>query len=247
MRFQAIILATLGTLNLTTAQKQNPTCVPTCLPPKKCIFDNTCAAACCGPEETAIARVCYPKGTTLCGSTTCNPDQSCTIDNNKDSICCPKGKEAINKKCVDPGTTICGTTTCSPDKSCVIDNNKDSICCPKGEKAINKECVNAGTNLCSDGKTICKGDTPQCTINVSVYIDSTGGAVYNTICCANGYKALNGKCYPGNAKLMPCYRDGDKPCDWGKGYYCAWNAGNADSKCCKLDEYYRGESCVKKP
>jgi hypothetical protein len=120
------------------------------------------------------------------------------------------------------------------------------MCCASGQKAINGKCVDAGTSLCPDGKTICSGTNSQCSINVSVYVDGSGNAVHDTVCCPAGHKALNGNCFPGTAKLMPCYQNGQSPCDWGQGYYCAWNAGNADSKCCKLDEYYQGNSCVKK-
>ncbi|KAJ2980313.1 hypothetical protein NQ176_g2716 [Zarea fungicola] len=145
--------------------------------------------------------------------------------------------------CLCPTGLACSGST----PQCTVDNKGASVCCASGQKAINGQCTSSSSNVCSDGVTICSGSTPQCTINVSVYIDSTGGALSNTICCPSGQKALNSKCYPRNAKLMPCYRNGDTPCDWGQGYYCAWNAGNADSKCCKLDEYYKGTSCVKKP
>ncbi|KAL7793761.1 hypothetical protein V8C37DRAFT_377255 [Trichoderma ceciliae] len=142
--------------------------------------------------------------------------------------------------CLCPNNSICQ----GDNSQCTLDNNGATICCALGQKAINGKCADSSSNLCFDGKTICSGTTPQCTVNVSVFVDSTGGAVSNIVCCANGQKALNGKCYAGNAKLIPCYQDG--PCDWGLGYYCAWNAGNADSKCCKLDEYYKGTQCVKK-
>ncbi|KAL6695713.1 hypothetical protein J3F84DRAFT_375069 [Trichoderma pleuroticola] len=173
----------------------------------------------------------------------------CTLDQLGTSLCCAPGQKASNGRCVDPTipAILCtdGKTTCSGKTQCTQDNNGAILCCAFNQKAINGKCADASYNLCSDGKTICSGNTPQCSIDVSVYVDSTGGASSNTICCANGQKALNGKCYPANAKLLPCYRDG--PCDFGKGYYCAWNAGNGDSKCCKLEEYYKGTQCIKKP
>ncbi|KAJ6782729.1 hypothetical protein PWT90_11134 [Aphanocladium album] len=148
-----------------------------------------------------------------------------------------------------PGFCYCPTgIACSgATPQCTVDNTGATICCASGKKAINGKCADAADNACSDGRTVCTGGTPQCTPNVSVYVDSSGGAVSNIVCCPNGYKALNGKCFPGAARLLPCYQNGDVPCDFGQGYYCAWNGGNADSKCCKLDEYYNGGICVKKP
>lgn len=150
---------------------------------------------------------------------------------------------ALPPFCACTGGKYCGGTT----PQCTIDNKGSTECCAAGQRAIDGKCVAGSANLCSDGKTICSGATSQCTINVSVYVDTTGGAVSNPVCCQPGQKALNGRCYAGNAKLMPCYQNGNQPCDWGQGYYCAWNAGNADSKCCRLDEYYKGTQCVRKP
>lgn len=185
-----------------------------------------------------------PTGVSCFGGTS-----QCTVDNLGATLCCAPGQRAINGKCASAKDHICadGKTICTEAKpQCTIDNNAATLCCDAGQKAINGQCVSGKDNLCLDGKTVCSGNNPQCTVNVSVYIDSTGGAASNIICCPVGQKALNGKCYPGNAKLIPCYQ-GSETCDWGKGYYCAWNAGNADSKCCKLDEYYKGSSCVRKP
>ncbi|KHN95783.1 uncharacterized protein MAM_06395 [Metarhizium album ARSEF 1941] len=103
------------------------------------------------------------------------------------------------------------------------------------------------TKLCSDGRTICPGAKSQCTVDVSVYVDQSGGAVSRPVCCAPGQKALNGACFDGRATLVPCYQNGRVPYDWTEGYYCAWSAGNDDSRCCKLDEYYKGNARVKKP
>lgn len=127
---------------------------------------------------------------------------------------------------------------------CTVDNTNATICCATGQKAVNGKCYDASTNLCADGQTICSGATSYCTTDVSIYVDSSGGAFSPTICCAKDQKAISGKCYPRGAKLMPCYQTG--VCDFGKGEYCAWNAGNGDSKCCKLDEYFKGNNCVKK-
>lgn len=171
----------------------------------------------------------------------------CTLDNNGATICCAPGQKGINGQCADASANLCldGKTTCSGNTQCTQDNKGATICCAQSQKAINGKCNDASTSLCFDGNTICSGSTPQCSVDVSVYVDSTGGAASGTICCASGQKALNGRCYAKNAKLLPCYRDG--PCDFGQGYYCAWNAGNGDSKCCKLDEYYKGTQCIKKP
>lgn len=183
--------------------------------------------------------VCLPR---------CRFDRKCLFDNKCEAMCCTNKEVAINGACRPAGTTLCGNSLlCKPDEKCNYDNKQNPVCCPDGKTAIDGKCFDKGTTLCTDGKTMCPAATPQCTVNVSVYIDSSGGAVSNIVCCASGEKALNGKCYPGKAKLMPCYRDGDKPCNWGDNYYCAWNAGNGDSKCCKLDEYYKGVTCVKKP
>ncbi|KAL7955013.1 hypothetical protein V8C34DRAFT_327740 [Trichoderma compactum] len=173
----------------------------------------------------------------------------CTLDQLGASLCCAPGQKALNGNCVDPPipAILCtdGKTACSGKTQFTQDNKGAIICCAFNQKAINGKCTDASYNLCSDGKTICSGNTPQCSIDVSIFVDSTGGASSNTICCANGQKALNGKCYPAKAKLQPCYQNG--PCDFGNGYYCAWNAGNGDSKCCKLEEYYKGTQCIKKP
>ncbi|OAA63195.1 hypothetical protein ISF_05071 [Cordyceps fumosorosea ARSEF 2679] len=112
-----------------------------------------------------------------------------------------------------------------------------------GARALNGECLAA--TLCGDSKTVCSGDTPQCTVNDSVYVDDSSKVLSNFVCCPSTQKALNGKCYPGDAPLTPCYQ-APGVCDWGKGYYCAWNEGNADSRCCKFDEYFKGNNCVKK-
>ncbi|KAL6855641.1 hypothetical protein J3F83DRAFT_753785 [Trichoderma novae-zelandiae] len=193
--------------------------------------------------EAGLLGVCTCPNLTIC----LGDKSQCTLDNKGATICCSLGQRAINGKCTDGSAYLCsdGKTVCSGNTQCTLDNTGATLCCPSSQKGINGQCTSSSTNICPDGKNICSGATPQCTINVSVFVDSTGGAASNTICCANGQKALNGKCYAGNAKVIPCYQNG--VCDWGSGYYCAWNAGNGDSKCCKLDEYYKGTQCVKKP
>ncbi|KAL6898658.1 hypothetical protein GGI43DRAFT_408233 [Trichoderma evansii] len=122
-----------------------------------------------------------------------------------------------------------------------IDNKGATLCCGLGQKDINGKCVDNSTTLCPNGVTTYTGRTPQCTIDVSVFVDESDGAVSDTICCANGEKASNGICYTGNAKLMPCYKGGT--CDWGKGYYCAWDV-TGDSICCNINQYYDGFECI---
>ncbi|KAL7931858.1 hypothetical protein V8C35DRAFT_104067 [Trichoderma chlorosporum] len=217
----------------------------------QCTLDQLGLTLCCAPGQKGVSGKCVdptaPVNLCTNGKTTCQGKTQCTQDNKGAIICCAPDQKAINGQCSDASSILCpdGKTICSGTTQCTQDNKGATICCPAGQKGINGKCNPVTTNLCSDGKTICSGNTPQCSIDVSIFVDSTGGASSGTICCANGEKALNGKCYPGNAKLQPCYQDG--PCDWGKGYYCAWNAGNGDSKCCKLEEYYKGTQCIKKP
>ncbi|EGR47094.1 uncharacterized protein TRIREDRAFT_109335 [Trichoderma reesei QM6a] len=175
----------------------------------------------------------------------CLGDKSqCTMDNKGSIICCAMGQRAFNGQCVDAAASLCadGITVCSANTQCATDNLGATICCPAGQKAVNGRCTVASTNLCADGKNMCAGATPQCTINVSVSINGTD--ISNTICCANGQKALDGRCYAGNAQLVPCGLNG--PCNVGTGYYCAMSAGVAP-QCCKQDSYLKGAACVKKP
>ncbi|KAL6792894.1 hypothetical protein J3E68DRAFT_382265 [Trichoderma sp. SZMC 28012] len=200
--------------------------------------------------DLGLFPLCTCPGPLLSGQLICSGNTSqCTSDQLGASVCCAPGQKAVSGKCVDIPipSLLCtdGKTICSGKTQCTQDNKGAIMCCGQNQNAINGKCVDPSYVLCSDGRTICSGSTPQCCTNVSIFVDSTGGASSNTICCGVGQKALNGKCYPGNAKLQPCYQNG--PCDWGNGYYCAWNAGNGDSKCCKMDEYYKGTQCIKKP
>ncbi|KAK5991723.1 hypothetical protein PT974_07756 [Cladobotryum mycophilum] len=205
------------------------------------------AAASPGPSlfsRAADVGFCACSNGALCQGDT----PQCTQDNKGAVGCCPSGTKALNGVCRNLTANLCSddTTICDgATAQCTPDNKGAQLCCAPNMKGINGQCMDLSSNLCSDGTTICSGGTPQCTVDVSVYADSTGGASSPTVCCANGQKSLNGKCYARGAKLIPCYQDG--PCDWGAGYYCAWNAGNADSKCCKLDQYYKGTQCVQKP
>lgn len=201
--------------------------------------------------DLALSPICTCPGTLLSGPLICTGNTSqCTIDQLGASVCCAPGQKAVNGTCFEPFIPgiLCpdAKTICTGGKTqCTQDNKGAMMCCGLNQNAINGKCVDPSYILCSDGKTICSGNTPQCSTDVSTFVDSSGGASSNTICCGVGQKALNGNCYPGNAKLLPCYQNG--PCDFGNGYYCAWNAGNSDSKCCKLDEYYKGTQCIKKP
>ena len=155
-------------------------------------------------------------------------------------------KSPLLERAANVGFCLCenGVTCQGTTPQCTVDNNQATICCASGQKAINGKCFDGGSNVCPDGKTICSGATPYCAVDVSIYADKTGAASSPTVCCAKDQKSINGKCYPRGAKLMPCYEA--RVCDFGKNEYCAWNAGNGYSKCCKLNEYLRGTTCVKK-
>ncbi|EFY84162.1 hypothetical protein MAC_09794 [Metarhizium acridum CQMa 102] len=244
MRFiQAAALA-FGLLDLAIAQNWPNQCFcpgvycnndsPQCTPDGA----NATLTLCCASGQIAFNGKCVSRGSQLCsdGETICSgPESQCAVDTNGKSICCARGQVAVHGKCVAPGSNPCsdGKTVCSGTKSqCAVDASGKS------------KCVEPGSNACSDGKTVCSGAKSQCTVNVTVFGDGSGGALSNPICCAPGEKAINGRCFPGKAKVMPCYRG---VCDWGQGEYSAWNEGNADSRCCKLNEYYKGNSCVRKP
>ncbi|TFB01756.1 hypothetical protein CCMA1212_006459 [Trichoderma ghanense] len=193
--------------------------------------------------DAGLAGLCTCPNLVIC----LGDKPQCTQDNKGAIICCALGQRAFNGKCADTTASLCadGTTVCPANTQCNTDNNGATICCPANQKAINGRCTAASFNLCSDNKKMCSGATPQCTINSGVSTNVTvGGAVGNIICCANGQQAFNGRCYAGTANLVPCSQ---APCDLSGGFYCAFNAGNAASKCCKLDEYLKGTTCVKKP
>ncbi|KAL7813528.1 hypothetical protein V8C44DRAFT_327023 [Trichoderma aethiopicum] len=175
----------------------------------------------------------------------CLGDKSqCTMDNKGAILCCAMGQRAFNGQCADAAAALCvdGTTVCPANTQCATDNLGATLCCGAGQKAINGRCTSSTVNLCADGKITCSGATPQCTINVSLSVNGTDTG--NTLCCATGQKAVDGKCYPGSAQLVPCGLNG--PCNVGTGYYCAFAAGNVAPVCCKNDSYLKGTACVKK-
>ncbi|KAM4057258.1 hypothetical protein HRG_004088 [Hirsutella rhossiliensis] len=238
---------------------------------KKCISKNE---LCCGNGKKKCGKKCISKHEVCCdhGKKLCNNE---CISHGE--LCCEHGGKKCGKECIPHDEVCCGSsgfhcsvenpfctdsprgcskcskgTSCCADGStcegdtpqCTVDSEGQTMCCANGQVGCRGKCIPKGSTCCANG-SVCGGYTPQCTIDVSVFVDTSGGAVSQTVCCAFGQKALGGKCYAGNAKLMPCYQN--PVCDWGAGYYCAWNQGNADSKCCKLNEYYKGTQCVPKP
>lgn len=259
MRFIQATAIAFGLLDLAIAHSDWPP-FNSCICPGKmwchgdtpqCTPDNTNATLthCCASGQIALYGKCVSRGSQACpdGETICSgPESQCAVDNNGKSICCASGQIAINGNCVSRGSNLCSDneTICSGTESqCSIDTSGKSICCARGQVAVSGKCAEPGSNACSDGKTVCSGKNSQCTVDVTVFVGKDGGAVADTVCCEPGQKAINGKCYDGKAKIMPCYRG---PCDWSQNVYCAWNVGNGDSRCCKMNEYYAGNSCVRK-
>ncbi|PTB63093.1 hypothetical protein BBK36DRAFT_1127665 [Trichoderma citrinoviride] len=194
--------------------------------------------------DAGLAGLCTCPNLVIC----LGEKSQCTQDNKGAIICCNMGQRAFNGQCADNTASLCadGTTVCSGQTQCVTDNNGLTFCCAAGQKGVNGRCISSSVNLCSDNQVMCSGATPQCTVNVSFTLNATTGGTPSTmVCCANGQKAFDGKCYPGNAKLVPCGING--PCDFGNGYYCAFAANNTAANCCKQDSYLKGTLCVKKP
>ncbi|ATY62176.1 hypothetical protein A9K55_008948 [Cordyceps militaris] len=130
--------------------------------------------------------------------------------------------------------------TCSGKQSQCTKNGEGWECCAPGQRYLNGACRDPSYVPCSDGKTICSGDTPQCTINADIFKQG------ERICCARGQQANSGKCYPPTARLVACYANG--PCDLDKEEYCAWSTTGGYSRCCKRDQYINNSyECQAKP